>query len=142
MSGYWSGYEYRHIDLENDDVLAVRTGEDVTIYSRLVRLQPTLLSRDALYGITAGNAMIYQGQLPNLLFSVNHPEEIQFYGLRLDVSGETVYKPLSEIKAVVDKDNVVYLPLAGLAKRKYGLYKVCLLYTSTICLIFRESYVI
>ena len=126
LSGYWSGYEYRHIDLENDDVLAVRTGEDVTIYSRLVRLQPTLLSRDALYGITAGNAMIYQGQLPNLLFSVNHPEEIQFYGLRLDVSGETVYKPLRELKAVVDKANVVYLPLAGLAKKKYGLYKVTL----------------
>jgi hypothetical protein len=127
LSGYWSDYEYRYIDLENIDVVVVKTGEDISIYKRLAQLQPMLLSQNALHGITAGHSMIYQEQLPSLLFSINHPEEIQFYGLRIDVPGqETVFKPLNELKGIVGKDNVVYVFLAGLVEKKYGLYKITL----------------
>ena len=127
LSDYWSDYEYRYIDLENVDVVVVKTGEDISIYKRLAQLQPMLLSQNALHGITAGHSMIYQEQLPSLLFSINHPEEIQFYGLRIDVPGqETVFKPLNELKGIVGKDNVVYVFLAGLVEKKYGLYKVTL----------------
>lgn len=127
LSDYWSDYEYRYIDLENVDVVVVKTGEDISIYKRLAQLQPMLLSQNALHGITAGYSMIYQEQLPNLLFSINHPEEMQFYGLRIDVPGqETIFKPLNELKTIVDKDNVVYVSLTGLVEKKYGLYKVTL----------------
>lgn len=126
LSGHWSDYEYRYIDLENNDLVVVRTGEDVSIFRRSVKLKPMLLSRDTLYGITAEDAIVYQGQLPNLLFSISHPEEMQFYGVRLDAPGESAFKPLKELKTAISKDNVVYTSLAGLVKKKYGLFEIFL----------------
>ncbi len=126
LSGFWSGYEYRLVNSEGNDVIVVRTGTNISTYRRSVQVQPTLLSHKVLHGITAGGARIYGEQLPNLIFSVSHPEEIMFYGLRLDVSGETLYKTLEELRVLVNKENVVYLPLDGLAMGQYGLYEMAL----------------
>lgn len=127
LSGYWSGYEYRLIDPENNDAIVVRTGENIFIYKRNVQVQPTLLSHGVLHGVTAKGARIYQGQLPSMMFSVSHPEEVKFYGLRLEDSSETLYKTLEELNASITKENVVNFSLDSLAKGQYGLYEVALI---------------
>lgn len=127
LSGYWSGYEYWLIDPENNDAIVVRTGENIFIYKRNVQVQPTLLSHGVLHGVTAKGARIYRGQSPNMIFSVSHPEEIKFYGLRLEESSETLYKTLEELNASINEENVVYFPLDSLVKGQYGFYEVALI---------------
>ena len=126
LAGHWSDYEYRFIDLENKDVVVIRVGEDVSVYKRLAKLQPTLLSRKMIHGITAGEAAIYQGQLPDLLFSIDHPKEIQFYGLRLEAPEKTVYKPLEDLKPIIHKNNEILVPLSDLVKGGHGSYRIIL----------------
>ena len=126
LPGHWADYGYWFLELRNTDVVLVKTGDDVTICKRQVSLQPMFISGNALRGITAEGAAVYQEELPGLVFSVDHPEEAPFYGVRLEISGTADFKSLKQLKATLNKNNVVYLSLTEFYKNKYGLFTVTL----------------
>lgn len=132
LAGYWSNYDYWYVDLENADMVLVRTEKDVSVFKRPPRLQPMFLSRGVLRGIMAGEFIVCQGQLPGLVFSVSYPEEVPFCGIRLDFPGGSVFKPLEELDTAVSKNNVVHVPLTGWPRDKYGLCRVILEKRGTI----------
>ena len=123
LSGHWSGYEYRYVDTH---VLAVRTGEALSIYKGAQQLEPQLLSGETLEQINSNGAPLYLDQLPNLVFSVKGKEEIPFYGLRLDKGEERKFFPLENLDASQTEDDIVCVNLAALSQGKYGHYKITL----------------
>ena len=126
LPGLWSNYEYRLLELRDNPAIIVQFEEDVSIFKSQDQLQPVLLSREVINGLTVEGALAYQERLPDLLFSLKNPKEIQFYGLRIDTSSEIVYQPLNELDFVIDRDNVVHLPLEEMIDKKYGLFKITL----------------
>lgn len=131
LPGYWADYEYWYVDLKNTDVVLIKTGEDVTVFKRQVQLQPMFISRNTLTGITAGEAIICQGQLPNLLFSFTHPEEIAFYGVQLESAERVEFISLEQLTIAVSKNNVVHISLEDSGRGKYGLFTVSLIKRGT-----------
>lgn len=132
LKGYWSGYEYRYIDLENTDVLMARTGGALSIYKYTEQLAPQLLSGDVLAGVNTGGFPVYQGRLPDLLFSLDHPEEMQFYGMTIESQGKMLFRSLEDLIPVHSGDNIICLSLADLVEKKYGLHKITLLKGSQV----------
>ncbi len=131
LHGYWADYGYWYVDLKNTDVVLIKTGEDVTVFKRQVQLQPMFISRNILTGITAGEAIICQGQLPSLLFSVTHPEEMAFYGVQLESAGEVEFRSIEQLTMAVSKNNVVHISLEDSGRGKYGLFTVSLIKRGT-----------
>lgn len=132
LPGYWSSYRYWLITAEDRDVVVVQTGRHLHIYKRRTQLQPTLIPHELLHGITAGGAQVHLKQLPALAFTINHPEEIKFYGIRLDSSSTTLYRTLENLNTSIDRDNLVYVSLADLAMEQNGLYEMTLTKRSNI----------
>lgn len=122
----WSNYEYRLFDLSDSSAIIVQFGEHISIFKHKEQLQPTLLPQEVITNLTVEGASVYQEQLPDLLFSLNNPKEIKFYGLRIDAFSGTIYQPLQEMDLVIDKSNVVHLPMADLIDEEYGLFKITL----------------
>ncbi|NLJ81144.1 MAG: hypothetical protein GX335_08980 [Firmicutes bacterium] len=132
LPGYWSSYKYWLIAPEDRDVVVVQTGRCLRVFRRRTQLKPTLIPHELLHGITAGGAPVHRKQLPTLAFTINHPEEIKFHGIRLDSSSSTLYRTLEELNATIDKENLVLVSLADLAVKQNELYKMKLTKRSNI----------
>lgn len=129
MVGQWSGYEYRYIDTQ---VLMVRTDGVLSIYKGRQQLQPQLLPGVMLEGIDSEGAPVFLGWLPDLVFSVQQPEEVPFYGIRFDRNNESKFFPLKGLDAVRVKDDIVHTHLDTLNQGKYGHYKITLVKSGNI----------
>ncbi|ADL68467.1 conserved hypothetical protein [Thermoanaerobacterium thermosaccharolyticum DSM 571] len=132
LIGEWSNYEYVYVDLSDIDMILVEIEGEKFVFKKPIDLKPQLVGEEVIEEVKANGKAVYNKKLPSLIFSLGSMEEIDFYGVRLDFSGGSFFKPLSDFKEAIKEGNVVFIPLYSLVSDVYGSCKMALIYKQNI----------
>jgi len=102
------------------------------VFKKPSGLRPQLIGGDILEGVNVLGKFVYNGKLPHLVLPLNSVGDIEFYGIKVEVSEKSIFKPLKEISNVIKGENIAIIPLDLLASELYGMYKVALVYKQDI----------
>jgi len=132
LIGEWSDYEYIYVDLSDIEMFIVEIEEEKFIFRKRVDLKPRLIGGEIIEGINAYGKPVYSGKLPSLVFSLNSMGQMDFYGVKMEVSESSIFKPLKDIDSVIKEENLLLIPLNLLISEVYGVCKVALIYKQDI----------
>jgi len=132
LIGEWSDYEYIYVDLSDIEMFSVEVEGKEFVFKKPSGLRPQLIGGDILEGVNVLGKFVYNGKLPHLVLPLNSVGDIEFYGIKVEVSEKSIFKPLKEISNVIKGENIAIIPLDLLASELYGMYKVALVYKQDI----------
>ncbi|MGI1690911.1 hypothetical protein [Thermoanaerobacter uzonensis] len=132
LIGEWSDYEYIYVDLGDIEMFSIEVEGEEFVFKKPSGLKPQLIGGDIVEEASAWGKSVYNGKLPHLVFSINSIEDIEFYGIKVEVSGSSIFKSLKEISNIIKGEDIVVIPLDLLASELYGMYKVALVYKQDI----------